>query len=101
MGVRPHGLDVMRGNPSTPGHPDPGPEHSVRTAVTASVVSVLLAFGLVLAVSAPLAAGAGVLVLAATGRLTGPVADRVRRRLRRDGRPRRVCVPYADVCVEV
>jgi len=91
----------MRGNPSTPGHPDPGPEHNVRTTVAASAVAVLLAFGLVLAVSAPLAAGAGVLVLATTGRLAGPVADRVRRRLRPDGRPRRVCVPYADVCVEV
>jgi hypothetical protein len=44
---------------------------------------------------------AGVFVLGATGRLAGRAVDGLRHRLRRDGRNRRVCVPYAGVCVEV
>ncbi|MFW5937990.1 MAG: hypothetical protein ACOCSN_03520 [Halanaeroarchaeum sp.] len=91
----------MRGNPSTLGHHDPGPEHSARTVVVASVVALLTTVGLVLAVTAPVATVAGVFVLAATIRLAGRAVDGLRHRLRRDGRKRRVCVPYAGVCVEV
>ena len=101
MGVWPHELAVMRGKTSAPGHHNPGPEHSTRTVVMASVVTVLAAAGLVLAVAAPVATVAGVFVLAATGRLAGRAADGVRRRLRRDGRKRRVCVPYTNVAVEL
>ncbi|HKL29329.1 MAG TPA: hypothetical protein VJ898_08685 [Natrialbaceae archaeon] len=91
----------MSGNPSAPGPHNPGPEHSARTVVMASVVTVLATFGLVLAVAAPVATVAGVFVLAATGRLVGRAADGVRRRQRRDGRKRRVCVPYTNVSVEL
>lgn len=91
----------MRGNTSAPGPHNPGPEHSARTVVVASVVTVLATFGLVLTVASPVATVAGVFVLAATARLVGRAADGVRRRLRRDGRKRRVRVPYTNVAVEL
>jgi hypothetical protein len=80
---------------------NPATEHSLRSVLVASVVTVLATAGLVLAVAAPVATVAGVFVLGATGRLAGRAADGVRRRLRRDGPKRRVCVPYTNVAVEL
>jgi len=80
---------------------NPGSEYSFRTVLVASVVTVLATAGLVLAVAAPATTVAGAFVLGATGRLAGRAVDGLRHRLRRDGRKRRVCVPYAGVCVEV
>lgn len=100
MGVPVHELHAMRETASTPGGSAPGTEYNVRTTLVASAVTVLAAVGLVLAVAVPLTA-ATVLVLGTSLLGAGRVADDVRHHLRRGRTPRRVCVPYAEVCVEV
>lgn len=100
MEVPAHDLYAMRETASMPGGSSPGTEYDVRTALVASALTVLAAFGLVLAVAMPLTA-ATVLVLGTSVLGAGRILDDLRHHLRRSRKPRRVCVPYAEVCVEV